>query len=328
MIYTMQKPSAAMLLSQHEINEMTHQQEIDLYNAEQEKIHREQAAEERERNAYMESMRDRMISRESKAMNRAKYLQNVKTAMLAECLMKVYTESYATPMTKRDRVIGRNLINSFITENGVGNLLGDFATKNIVLSEFSRLVNKYYNRVLESDACPEEYGCGDVKELNLDTTTVEDFYKDLVEVDTTAACKLIKDRVSDAISNFMDSNIENKLEYQEVIQAAQDRINSIKPEDDTEGLAESYAMNAKSTVNTMKLNRPKGIFHCMTEAMAKSVFKDDALQARYIHEGKVDMDRVVDSVQSLYHMLEMCNTLEIIDVNESYIKEYIDSLAK
>ena len=46
-----------------------------------------------------------------------------------------------------------------------------------------------------------------------------------------------------------------------------------------------------------------------------------------MHESKVDMDAIVDSVQLIYTMLEMVNTTNMVNVDEKFINGYIQSLA-
>ena len=78
----------------------------------------------------------------------------------------------------------------------------------------------------------------------------------------------------------------------------------------------------------MKLTREKNLFHCMVESLSKAAFKDDALKARYIHEGTVDMDGIVNSTELIYTMLEMVNTTNMVNVDEAFIERYLDSISK
>ena len=65
----------------------------------------------------------------------------------------------------------------------------------------------------------------------------------------------------------------------------------------------------------------------MVESLSKAAFKDDALKARYIHEGTVDMDGIVNSTELIYTMLEMVNTTNMVNVDEDFMNNYIKSLA-
>lgn len=328
MIYTdMDLPSDNMNLPQSEINRMIREQNEALYQAEEEKIQREQAAADRER----EERAARSIMYENsmltEAEERAKFLDNVKSSFLAECMMKLYTEASLHPLSRKDKIVARNLIAGFINENGAGNLITSFATRNILLSEMSRITMKYYNKVLDENAdCDEPCGPypAEVKELNLDTGITDDFYKEIQDLDTNDASNMIKDRVADAISDFMDMNMSNKADYEDVIQAAQDKIAASKDD----AMVEMYTESAQREIDDMKLTRDKNIFHCMVEALTTSTFKDKDLGARYIHEGAVDMDSIVNSTELIYTMLEMVNTTNMVNVDEEFISRYLDSISK
>jgi hypothetical protein len=237
-------------------------------------------------------------------------------------MSKLYKESFGV-MTKRDRITAKNLINTFINEQGAGELLNRFKYQNTLVAEMARIVQEHYDMVVESITCDDEE-CnipGRAKELHLDKTIVDDFYKDLVDLDTTEASKLIKDKVTDAMTEFIDQNTQNKLDFEEIINTAKEKISDLKEE----SAVESTMNEAKRQINEMKRTRHKNIFHYMVEAISKEAFKDiNGVGKQYIHESKVDMDGVVNSAKLIYTMLEMLNTTEM--VSKDYIQTYIENL--
>ena len=325
MIFNTDKASKNMLLSAAQLDRMYHEQQAELYNEQQSKIIAEQAAEERERAVYYEQQAEYNKEKFANGIARSERLTKIKEALVSECIYKLYCESIAFPMTSRDKVIGRNLVNKFVIENGAGNLIDSFATENMILSEFSRISQKYYNRVLEG--CDKQEECeftGQIAGQIIHQNVVDDFYKELEDVDVSYASKAIKDRVADAISNFIDTNTANKLEYEEIIKTAQDKVDAINGSDDV--VAESYLAMAKSKINEMKNARELNVFGYMVESLTKSVFKDESLKSRFINEGTVDMDGIVNSAQLIYTMLEMVNTTNMINVNEEFIDSYLSNL--
>jgi hypothetical protein len=65
----------------------------------------------------------------------------------------------------------------------------------------------------------------------------------------------------------------------------------------------------------------------MVESMAASVRKTSVLQEQYMDENsKLNYGRLCNDTRVMYTVLEMANTLGIIDVNESYIKRMIKEL--
>lgn len=319
MIYTMSKPSENMLKSTSEIYQLMRESAEREYNNEQERIKKEENIHEMQMKESQERFTKYMHEQSVNVTNRNAYITNLKEAMLSECLMKLYTESSITPLTSSDKIIAKNLVNKFIKENGVYGLISSFKTKNFLLSEFARIVNKYSTL---NEKC-EEHKPGEAREFTITPERKDDFFKELEDIDTEDASKLIKNRVSDAMSEFVDSNVSNKLDFEEVIQAAQDKI----AKTDDEHIAEQYSAMAKRKINEMKISREKNIFHCLVESLSTAAFKDETLKAKYINEASLDMESVVNDSQLIYTMLEMVNTTNMIEVNEAFINDYVKSLS-
>lgn len=318
------KPSKNMNIPQRQITEMTHMQQEEIYKAEEDRLLAEQARAEREREANANWLQEYAENQIIGRNNRVTFLENVKSGFLSEAMSKLYKESFGV-MTKRDRITAKNLINTFINEQGAGELLNRFKYQNTLVAEMARIVQEHYDMVVESITCDDDE-CnipGRAKELHLDKTIVDDFYKDLVDLDTTEASKLIKDKVTDAMTEFIDQNTQNKLDFEEIINTAKEKISDLKEE----SAVESTMNEAKRQINEMKRTRHKNIFHYMVEAISKEAFKDiNGVGKQYIHESKVDMDGVVNSAKLIYTMLEMLNTTEM--VSKDYIQTYIENLVK
>lgn len=316
------KPSKNMNIPQRQITEMTHMQQEEIYKAEEDRLLAEQARAEREREANANWLQEYAENQIIGRNNRVTFLENVKSGFLSEAMSKLYKESFGV-MTKRDRITAKNLINTFINEQGAGELLNRFKYQNTLVAEMARIVQEHYDMVVESITCDDDE-CnipGRAKELHLDKTIVDDFYKDLVDLDTTEASKLIKDKVTDAMTEFIDQNTQNKLDFEEIINTAKEKISDLKEE----SAVESTMNEAKRQINEMKRTRHKNIFHYMVEAISKEAFKDiNGVGKQYIHESKVDMDGVVNSAKLIYTMLEMLNTTEM--VSKDYIQTYIENL--
>lgn len=318
------KPSKNMNIPQRQITEMTHMQQEEIYKAEEDRLLAEQARAEREREANANWLQEYAENQIIGRNNRVTFLENVKSGFLSEAMSKLYKESFGV-MTKRDRITAKNLINIFINEQGAGELINRFKYQNTLVAEMARIVQEHYDMVVESITCDDEE-CdipGRAKELHLDKTIVDDFYKDLVDLDTSEASKLIKDKVTDAMTEFIDQNTQNKLDFEEIINTAKEKITDLKEE----SAVESTMNEAKRQINEMKRTRHKNIFHYMVEAISKEAFKDiNGVGKQYIHESKVDMDGVVNSAKLIYTMLEMLNTTEM--VSKDYIQTYIENLVR
>lgn len=321
MIYdNMRTPSKNMKISNQKINEMIMEQQEEIYAKDREKYIKEQRAADRDREEYYTQSQNYINNRVSSSYNRANFLSNVKEAFITECIFKLYKDSTLTPMTERDKTVARNMITGFVKENGAGNLITDFATKNILLSEMSRICTKYYDKVLEGMDCKKD--CNDDEKYSLDITIKDDFYSELNDLDTADASKLIKDRVANAIEEFIDTNSYAKMDYEDIISQAKDKIKAAKDDETIEEITNL----AKRKINDKKLTRNKNIFNLMVESLTRKAITDDKYRVRYVNESKVDIDSVVDDTQLVYTMLEMVNTTNMINIDEKFINNYINTL--
>ena len=259
MLYKMNKPSENMNLSEVEINRMMHEQAVEDYNNEQERKKLKESSIAREAQEQQDYYINYQKNINEAAAKKREFLANTKASLLSECLFKLYKESSVTPLTKQDKMVARNLVNKFVLENGADELVRSFATKNLLLSEFSRITTKYYNKILEAcckDDDKERFNKQQAREFEIDDQTKDDFFDELKDIDTSDASNLIKQRVSDAVSEFVDSNSEQKLEYEDIINSAKEKMAGTT----NEALIEQYNYQAKAKINNMKLNRKKNVF--------------------------------------------------------------------
>lgn len=308
----MNKPSENMNKSMYEIAKMTRELNESMINEDPKNfgVFRENAAKERDSETYVSSQRELIYAREAAAKKKADFLQNVKEAFVTEAVLKIYKESSVTPLTNRDKVIAKNLVSRFVKEQGAGDLINSWATKNVLLSEVSRITQKYYNKVLETFM--DDYA--------LDTTIKDDFFEELEDLDITDAAKLIRERVADSIQQFTDTNFAAKLDYEDIIKQAQERIAAANDE----GIAEQYSIQAKRKINEMKLNMKKNVFNIMVESLARKAVTDESYKKIYMNESKLDIDKVVEDTTLIYTMLEMVNTTKMIKVDEKVIADYLN----
>ena len=324
MLYKMNKPSANMNLSTFELNKMMHEQAVSEYNEEQERKKLKESSMLREASEMEDYFNNYGMDIQHRADKQRQFLTNVKNSLLSECIFKLYKDSTVAPMTESDSIVARNLVNKFVLENDANELLRSFVTKNLLLSEFSYITNKYYNKILEEcNKNDDECLAGKARDFEIDDKTKEDFFAELQDLDTNDASNLIKERVSDAVSEFVDANEEKKMEYEDIINTAKEKMAGVTDE----SFIESYNYMAKNKINDLKLKSRNNIFGYMVESLATKSFKDDTLGKKYIHEASLNMDNIVNDSMLIYQMLEMVNTTNMVNVDENFMSNYIKSLA-
>lgn len=258
----------------------------------------------------------------NKRNDRVSRLQNLKESLVSDCLIHVFKESVAAPITNKDEGMIKNIVRGFVREHGAGTLISEFAHKNVLLSEFSKLCDKYYNKILEADEKLKEEEDIEDNIIRMDPATAKEFYEEMEDIDISDASKMIKDRVADAITDFVDSNVSAKLDYKDVLDTAKDQIDVAT----TEESAQWIAGNARRIIAESEAKREKNLYHLIVEAFTKRVLKNENLKEQFVVEGKVDMDEITNRATLSYTMLELCNTLGIVKMDEKAMVDYINKL--
>ena len=266
------------------------------------------------------------INREiNKSINTAKYNKfrsNIKSYFLAEALSYIFNNSIHLEVAyENNDTVKRNIVNKFVKENNVDSLLKSFENKSVLLSELANIINEKYNIVIES-----------IDKENPDTFCIsddvdKDFFKELEDLDINDVTKTIKIRVADAMNEFIQSNTAAKIETKEILKQAQNKINELnKNEDTSDSLKESFERVYKKKINDIRNNKRKNVLEAMIYGVSESVIKNEELKKIYFENGRIDMDKIVESCSLMYTFLETVNTCKIIDIDENYISDLIKNL--
>lgn len=250
-----------------------------------------------------------------KANKEAMDLYQIKKSFLSECLYNLFDKSLGFQLESQEKdVMKRTLVNNFIEEQGLERLLSDFRSKSYLLSEYSRIVKESTDTVLKK--------CCDKEEIDIDFETKDDFYDKLDTEDTEEVANLIKLRVSNAVDEFLQTNMSDKIEIKEIIRKTEEKVNSSK----NDAIKESYELAGKAAIAKVRNRNNKGILESMIFNVAKASLKDNDMKEMYMTEGSLDMDNIVEDCKIMYTFLEMINTTKMVNINESYINNIINSL--
>lgn len=363
MYNNMDKPSENMLLNITSIIEMTKKLNNNMIQNEKESDEVKKIKTESFINEKNEYVNNYINSRYDKINKRNKFLTECKSGFLTAALLRVLKESMTCKINAFDESVMKSIVSQFVNEQGTGDLLRRFKYQNITLAELGRVVNEAYDMVLdklnsynETETNPD----GSVNPtqepkdvLKLDKGTVDEFYNNLSTINTDNATSMIKDKVQDAIQEFIDDNVENNSQVQEIINSAKSTIDNTPSTDENESTDSALTNDtnnaapdvsegdngenttneavlqirteAKRRINILNNSRTKSPFQYMVESVTREVLRDDNLRLKYMNESKVNMNGITHMAEIMYTWLEMCNTLEIVD--EAYIKAYIKSLA-
>lgn len=271
-----------------------------------------------EENSIVEETRkaifEAMAETQNKRANFFKFQTSVKKSLLAESIYKLFDMGLGIhEQSDMSNAIKINLVNSFIEENGVDRLLSEFKYKSLLLSEMSRIVTKYSKKIIESvDASNENT-------FTIDPLIKDDFFEELDMDDYKDVSIAIRTRVTDAVDEFIQKNIEDKQELKDIIQDTQDKILAAK----TEEIKEGYTQISKQKMSKIRNARKINIFEAMVQELSKGVIRRDDLREVYTNNGKLDMDKIVESCKIMYTFLETVQTAKMANIDEEYIENIL-----
>lgn len=238
------------------------------------------------------------------------FCNDVKQSLLSECIYGLMEDAFFYQHDKaRAELIGRNVVNNYIKEQGATTLLKRFESKSYVLSEFARVIEESTQRILEKcDKSKPDTFCIDMEDR-------DEFFNNLKSNDADEVATAIKMRVSDAIDKFIQDGKDQRSELEDILTQTQEKIDGAK----TENMKESYNMLGKRKMYVSKMKKKKSVLETMVYNLASKSFTNQALKEAYCKDNKLDMDSIVENCTVLYAFLETLNTAKIENVNEAFI---------
>lgn len=264
--------------------------------------------------------------RRSGIQARNKFLTESKTWMLQECIYKVFSEALSSILNEEEYTLVSEdmkhaVVYNFISESGgTDRLLRDFYDKNIFLSEVSRFVNHYHNRVV-NEVKKSDKGCCVDGSYKIPKDIEDDFYKELKDADFGDMSIQISTRVIDAIDKFVTDNAESMNNIKQILTTTKEQIAASR-----KSVGESLELSAKKKIASVKNNRIMNVFGVMMEQTAKAIMKDDKLREAFSENGNLNIAKVKAYCAVSYTMLETVNTAKMAYINEQYIKDMIESI--
>ncbi len=240
----------------------------------------------------------------------------IKKSILKEAMKAIYEASL--PKNKDNsqaKAIGAGLIESYVEENGVDKILFTNRYNSLFLSEMNRLVNACHKAIIETVDREDP-------DFAFDDSYKDKFFDSIKGEDFDEISDSIRLRVSDAIEDFVQNNINNKYDIEEVIANTKEKIDNAAY-GTSEELKQEYANIGKRRIESIK-NRKYGILEALVQKISKHAMVSEAMNEAYTDEsGKLDMEKIVESATAIYTFLEMLNTAKFANIDESYVKGFL-----
>ena len=307
---------------------------LDVYNSQKAKEELEQKRVFAERTNLDSQYQKAEAIRESakaKAVNKAKAYSDFKKSVVESYVGGLLWNIYESVLDKNmssefAKGIGRSTLTSYIKENGAANILKKMNGKTKFLSEAARMIDDFVTEAIE-DADPDNEDT-----LAIDPKKEQEFYDNLSNSDDVAdITNAIRMRVIDAEEKMATDNINDKIDMDDIMQGAAQRIESIRQsnkegelsDDSAELQQQETVMMSKARMNDLATKRSRSVLEQMVRNTSKQVLKDENLAKVYTENGKIDFDKLIEANTAIYTFMETLNTIQLEDFDEESVKKII-----
>jgi hypothetical protein len=275
-------------------------------------------------NRYEEHYNAKLIH-EAKADRFYEYKKDVKKTLLTEALGRIYKDSIFH-ITDREAALCESLIGAYIENTGVDTIL-----KNMRFSKSGLLVSIYEAEQKAFDKITDGANADDVDSQTIDPKAIDDFWNQIDKNnDIEDVTNMIRLRVSNAEEEFVNKNQEDKEDIKSILKDTAERVQNAKATNDndySDAVEESEMNLAKDKIYRIQHESYHNVFDRMVRNISESVIKNEEIKQEFtLENGRLDMDKIVESARCMYTLLEMVSTLKIENVDSEYVEEALKSI--
>lgn len=270
------------------------------------------------------SIQESMIKKSEAQAKYNDFVNSLMPSLVAESLNYLLQKSLPETVSESDREYGRVLCEQYVQENNANSILRKIETESVMLACIANAVNEAYTKIIaDTDK--------DGLVISVKPSDKKDFYRTLEDIDTDKVCKKITERVCKATEEFIQNNINDKLDMEEAAAKTKEKIEAVKASSQSAetSVKQEYANIYQQKVSDIAygISRKKNIYEQMVNVATKSIVKNETLKESFLTEsGKLDIPKITDKVTVMYTFMEMLNTAKIRNVDATYIQECLNSI--
>ena len=286
---------------------------------EQARLLEEEKRKENDTVARYEALKE---SAELKRQNSAKFIQlrkDAKDMLMTEALSHIVNaaleENAVKPLTN-------NLVYQFVKENeGADMIMARNVAKTYTLENLFNLIDDTCDAMLEK---AKEKGKPEIEKQDL-VSFLDSLDNDGDIENMTQAIAL---RITTGEEEFINNNISDKMTIKGIVDDTTNRINAAKQDGAidqqvADDIAQEAARESRAKINAIHTDKPRSVFDTMVRKMSENVMKNKSLRESYSNGDNLDMNKIVNTARTMYGFLETVNSLQLVRVTESYIKEML-----
>lgn len=253
------------------------------------------------------------------------YKDNVKKALLKKALMEIYTGSFNN-ISKREYNACENLLEQYIGEVGTTKLLKNMGKSDSSILRTIKEKTDEYSANITADATADDPTSQTIKKEDINS-----FWKEIdQQEDISDITNLIRLRVSNAEEDFINKNLQDKENINDILKKTASRIQMAKgnmDNDYSETVEESETRIAKDMIYKIQHEGHRNVFGKMVHNLSSAAMKNQSAKEVFTNEsGRLDVDHIVEAVRCMYTLLEMVGTIQLEKVDNEYIESTLKSI--
>ena len=171
----------------------------------------------------------------------------------------------------------------------------------------------------------------DINSQTIDPKAIDDFWDEIDKNnDIEDITNTIRLRVSTAEEDFVNRNQADKEDIKTILKDTAERVQNAKSTNDndySDAVEESEMRIAKDKIYQIQHEGYHNIFDRMVRNISESVIKNEEIKKEFtLENGRLDMNKIVESARCMYTLLEMVSTLKIENVDSQYIEDALKSI--
>lgn len=286
---------------------------------EQARLLEEEKRKENDTVARYEALKE---SAELKRQNNAKFIQlrkDAKDMLMTEALSHIVNTALGENAVKS---LTNNLVYQFVKENeGADMIMARNVAKTYTLENLFNKIDDTCDAMLEK---AKEKGKPEIEKQDL-VSFLDSLDNDGDIENMTQAIAL---RITTGEEEFINNNISDKMTIKGIVDDTTNRINAAKQDGAidqqvADDIAQEAARESRAKINAIHTDKPRSVFDTMVRKMSENVMKNKSLRESYSNGDNLDMNKIVNTARTMYGFLETVNSLQLVRVTESYIKEML-----
>lgn len=279
-------------------------------------------AEKKNQKSYTEAEEFMNIRTSRLAQNNrfTSFSQSLTNSLLGECVYHVFAKAMDESVMQQPGTTAmmRAMVGDFLNEDA-SVVYASMRKKSNMLAEMYDLIGKTKKAILEADG----FDRMDPSTYRIDTLTKDNFFEELEGLNTDSVSDAIREKVTAALDEFIENNHKDHEKIVGALELTADKLKEV--EDEPDAVKESYEHLSKQFIAKVR-NRKKSVFESMVMAVCESTLKDEKLKKEFMEDNKLNIDKIVSRVQTMYTFMETVNTMNLYTIDEAYIEELLQNL--